>query len=69
MLVDLSKGKEQVGWWSLTLFNNPTSIIHHTSYHEHDTEKYREIPGVPVRKVENWDLGLHSLTSMPGNPA
>ena len=36
------------------------SLQYYTShYHEHDTEKYREFPGVlPVRKVEHWDLGL-----------
>ena len=61
MLVDLRKGKEQVGVVGpdfIYYLRIPPVFTSH--YHEHDTEKYRvrEFPGVPVRKVENWDLGL-----------
>ena len=63
-MVDLRKGKEQAGVVGPDFIYE--SLQYYTShYHEHDTEKYREFPGVyiPVRKVgyqkvEHWDLGL-----------
>ena len=61
-MVDLRKGKEQVGVvgadFIYYLRIPPRSITNHTTVSMYDTEKYREFPGVPVRKVENWDLGL-----------
>ena len=63
-MVDLRKGKEQVGVVRPDLFIIYESLQYYTShYHEHDTEKYSnfsigiEFPGVPVRKSESWDLG------------
>ena len=48
-MVDLRKGKEQVGVVGPDLFIIYESLQYYTShYHEHDTEKYREFPGVPV---------------------
>ena len=58
--MDLRKGKEQVGWWSLTSFIIYESLQYYTSHcYEHDTEKYRvrEFPGVPVCRKKSRKLG------------